>query len=99
MNLLCDIGARRAFTMARAGRLWHDLRPVKAALLGTCWTNVGEVLAWNDYSGSGTAFVAQWKESPSHWPILMNPRYDRGGGAWTNYLGKHWAVYYTLDTC
>ena len=57
MRVLCQVGADRAIAMGRAGSLWHDLGPVKRALssAGVCWVNVGEVLAWNNHSGSGTA--------------------------------------------
>lgn len=100
MNLLCYVGAVRANQMAHAKHLWHDLRPVMRALIsaGICWHMVGEVLAWNNYSGVATAFVTAWRGSPSHWSILMDRRFDRGGGGWQNRDG-HWAVYYVLDTC
>ena len=101
MRVLCQIGADRAIAMGRAGSLWHDLGPVKRALAnaGVCVRNVGEVLAWNSYRGSGATFMAQWDGSPTHRSVLMNSRFDRGGGGWSNQRGRHWAVYYVVDTC
>jgi uncharacterized protein YkwD len=101
MDMLCVVGAQRAYTMARAGRTWHDLGPVKAALSAAhvCWRLVGEVLAWNNYAATGPAFMAQWKGSPAHWSILTAARYDHGGGAWTGYLGRYYAAYYVIDLC
>jgi uncharacterized protein YkwD len=106
MNLLCAVAWKRAVTMAEAGRLWHDLRPVMRALTsaGICWTNVGEVVAWNNYAVGpsllAAVFISQWRRSPAHWSILMTRRYDRGGGSWKHdSVGRKWAVYYVLDTC
>jgi uncharacterized protein YkwD len=100
-SLLCRVGAARSYQQAIEGRIWHDLRPVIRALslAGVCWRNVGEVIAWNNYSGSARAFVDQWRRSPPHWDLLMARRYDRGGGSWVNYYGRHYAVMYVLDTC
>lgn len=99
--LLCRVGATRSYQQALAGRIWHDLRPVVRALeaAGVCWRNVGEVVAWNTYSGSARAFVDQWRRSESHWDLLMGRRYDRGGGSWVNRDGRHYATFYVLDTC
>ena len=101
MRVLCQVGADRAIAMGRAGSLWHDLGPVKRALAraGVCWVNVGEVLAWNSHSGSGTGFMAQWAASPSHWSLLTATRFGRGGGSWSRQDGRNWAVYYVVDTC
>lgn len=98
---LCVVAVRRARLMADAGRIWHDLRPVTDMLRRhgvTCW-NVGEVLAWNSYSGSARAFVDQWRASPGHWSLLTNPVYERGGGAWVNRGGRHYAAFYVLHVC
>ena len=94
----------RAKALAQAGRLWHDLRPVMAALAGVCWRNVGEVVAWNNNrlgpTALAAAFLRQWRASPTHWTVLMDRRDDRGGGAWkVDARGRQWAVYYVLDTC
>jgi hypothetical protein len=101
MRLLCQVAANRSIEMGRAGSLWHDLGPVKRALAAAriCWRNVGEVVTWNNYSGSGTAFMTQWHSSSTHWSVLMGSRFDRGGGGWSNQGGRHWAVYYVLDLC
>ncbi len=82
MRVLCQVGANRAIAMGRAGSLWHDLGPVNRALAnaGLCWVNVGEVLAWNNHSGSGTGFMVQWANSPPHWSLLSATRFGRGGG-------------------
>ncbi len=100
MRILCKTARQRAWDMAYAGRLWHDLGPVRRALAreGVCWRVVGEVLAWNDYDASGAAFVEQWRGSPSHGTIITG-RWDRGGGTWVNWADRHWAVFYTLDLC
>jgi uncharacterized protein YkwD len=98
---LCRVGWQRVKAMAEAGRIWHDLRPVVRALnaAGICWRNVGEVVAWNNYSASAGAFVAQWKASPPHWDLLMGTRYDRGGGSWIIRNGRNYAALYVVDTC
>ena len=101
MRLLCQVGANRAIQMGRAGRLWHDLGPVKRALAnaGVCYRNVGEVVAQNSYSGRGSVFMSQWRRSPAHWSVLMGSGFERGGGGWSNQNGRHWAVYYVVDPC
>lgn len=98
---LCRVAATRSVQMARAGRIWHDLRPVMRMLTeaGVCWRNVGEVIAWNTYAGTARAFVDQWHRSAAHWDLLMARRYDTAGGAWIDYSGRHYATFYVLDRC
>jgi uncharacterized protein YkwD len=107
-TLLCDVAMERAKTMvaryvATGERLaWHDFGPLKAALgaAGVCWTNAGEVVGWRIYQWWGASqWMAAWMDSPSHREVLIDPRYDRGGGGYTGASSFEAAVYYVLDTC
>lgn len=107
-TLLCDVAVQRAKTMvaryiATGERLaWHDFGPLKAALsaAGVCWTNAGEVVGWRIFQWWGaSSWMAAWMDSPSHREVLIDPRYDRGGGGYTGANSFEAAVYYVLDTC
>jgi hypothetical protein len=105
MGLLCDVAHRRSYDMVHARRIWHDLRPVMAALerARICWVNVGEVVAWNDFRGidrrKAAFFVSQWHVSAPHWRVLMDRRYTRGGGSWMSGGGRAYATFYVLQLC
>jgi len=87
--------------MVAAHKIWHNLDPVVTALTraGICWRNVGEVVAWNNYSITASAFVRQWRRSSEHWSLLTAVRYDRGGGFFMGSPGFNVATYYVLDLC
>lgn len=73
---------------------------------GTCWTWAGEVISWYFGPRSASRHVEQWRilGATSHWPVLMSPRADWGGGHYggssaTDPDGYTVAVYYVVDTC
>lgn len=103
VGVLCDAARAHLRDMAASRRIFHtDLSRVARMLneRGICWRWVGEVIAWNNYERSAREFVRQWRvQGPtSHWPILMAPRADWGGGYYAS-VWQNVAVYYVIDRC
>jgi len=108
--LLCRIAHARA-TQNAAGYKGpngdgHNIAYVVRKLneSGICWRNVGEAIAWSTRTPpSATHFIAIWKASPNHWPMLSASRYDRAGGSWhaatVGDLRRTYAVMVVLNTC
>ncbi|MEW5990262.1 MAG: CAP domain-containing protein [Chloroflexota bacterium] len=82
---LIDLAGDRAATLAAKDQLSHDAAGCLSCQLearGIAWNLYGEVLASNSWPwGSESARVVfeSWRDSPSHWDILMNPQYDSVG--------------------
>lgn len=108
--LLCRIAHARATQNAagfkRADGSSHNIAYVARKLeeAGVCYRNVGEAIAWSTRNPpSASHFIAIWKKSPNHWPMLSGTRYDRAGGSWhkatTGDLRRTYAVVIVLDSC
>jgi uncharacterized protein YkwD len=79
---LVDFAGDRAARMARTGVLKHPAcLPCKLDRRGISYTTYGETIAWSYPWGIEAArkLFRIWKNSPPHWGILMNPKYDRIG--------------------
>jgi hypothetical protein len=88
------IAAERANQMAAAREMAHDLDYVKQRLaqLGVCWTNVGEIIAYErGYpTHSYERTMNQWWSSPGHHAIIVGD-FDAAGGSWS--IGSNSATY------
>ena len=82
---LVDLSGDRAATLASKDQLSHDAAGCLSCQLsdrGIAWNLYGEVLASNSWPwGSESARVVfeSWRDSSSHWDILMNPQFDSIG--------------------
>jgi uncharacterized protein YkwD len=82
---LADLAGDRAATLASKDQLSHDAAGCLSCQLetrGVAWNLYGEVLASNSWPwGSESARVVyeSWRDSASHWDILMNPQFDSIG--------------------
>ena len=82
---LVDLSGDRAATLASKDQLSHDAAGCLSCQLesrGIAWNLYGEVLASNSWQwGSESARVVfeSWRDSASHWDIVMNPQFDSIG--------------------
>src|SRR3990172_6340048 len=82
---LVGLSGDRAATLASKDQLSHDVAGCLSCQLesrGIAWNLYGEVLASNSWPwGSESARVVfeSWRDSTSHWDVLMNPQFDSIG--------------------
>jgi uncharacterized protein YkwD len=79
---LVDFAGDRAAKMASTGVLKHPrCLPCKLDRRGISYSTYGETIAWSYPWGIEAArkLFRIWKNSPPHWGILMNAKYDRIG--------------------
>ena len=82
---LVAIASERAATLASLNALSHDAAgclKCQLASRGVSYNLMGEVLASNNYpwgSQSASIVFSSWKNSPTHWDLLMGSRWDSIG--------------------
>ncbi|MCI0585028.1 MAG: CAP domain-containing protein [Chloroflexi bacterium] len=80
-----DLAGDRAATLAAKDELSHDAAGCLSCQLsdrGIAWNLFGETLASNSWPWGGESarvVFESWRDSPSHWDILMNPQFDTVG--------------------
>lgn len=92
---LVDLAGDRAAKMARTGVLKHPkCLPCKLDRRGIEYSTYGETIAWSYPWGIEAAkkLFRIWKNSPPHWGLLMNGRYDRVGIGVAERKGATWAA-------
>src|SRR5205085_12547224 len=83
---------RHYFAPGRSGRSTLPQRARPYLHLGPA--DIGEVLAWGSYRRSTpAAVIVAWLRSPTHRPILLDPRYRQlGGGVTGDGPTRHYRV-------
>jgi uncharacterized protein YkwD len=82
---LSDLAGDRAATLASIEDLSHEAPGCLRCQIedrGIAWNLFGEVLASNTWpwgAESARVIFESWRDSPSHWDILMGPDFDRIG--------------------
>ena len=98
-----EIAIERGNQMAAADVLAHNLTYVsnRLAQLGVCWTNLGEIIAWekgyptHDYQRT----IDQWWASSGHHAIMVGD-YTVAGGSWAvSATGATYSVMVFVRTC
>jgi hypothetical protein len=97
------IAVERADQMAKTKTFAHDMDYVKSRLqqLGVCWSNVGEIIAWEGGypSHSYERTMAQWWGSPGHHAIIVGD-FNAAGGSWSvSSNGKTYSAMIFIKTC
>ncbi|HEX5039103.1 MAG TPA: CAP domain-containing protein [Candidatus Limnocylindria bacterium] len=80
------IAVERANQMASRKSMYHDLDYISTRLrqLGVCYSNLGEIIAWESGypSHSYERTMAQWWKSPGHHAIIVGD-FNAAGGSWS----------------
>jgi len=95
------IAIERADQLASDRELGHDFDYIRRRLAeeGVCWELAGEIVAQNG-SGDVSEFVTQWRNSPPHREIMLNPRYTAAGGSWSrDGSGTAFGAMVFVDVC
>lgn len=103
LNAAVDtVAVERANQMASAGTMEHDLAYVEARLkqLGVCWTNIGEIIAWEKgyASHSYERTIGQWWRSSGHHAIMVGD-FNAAGGSWTTSAAGTYSAMIFVKTC
>lgn len=72
-------------------RAWSQEQAMRGQL-GHSGDNVWEVLAYNNYDSSPEKFLDQWKRSPEHNAVLLEPRAHMAGYGVANVNGARYAT-------
>lgn len=72
-------------------RAWSQEQAMRGQL-GHSGDNVWEVLAYNNYDSAPEKFLDQWKRSPAHNAVLLEPRARTAGYGVANVNGARYAT-------
>ena len=84
-SVLYSLASKRAATLASKNALSHDAAgclTCQLKSLGVSYNLMGEVLASNNWpwgEESASVVFSSWRNSPTHWDILMGSRFDTIG--------------------